>query len=254
MTSGPKRRLKDSKWNPFDDEAKYVDRFGWLLIVTTLAVVTLSLVDLGATRSDLRSEIGLLTVTLFVGATLLLSLRASGVARRYRIVADILIGLGFAAVVIIVLAVEFADVTPETMETSGAPSVTWVVLSALAPILVVRRLIRHRQASGKTLLGAVSAYLLIALAFNFAFLSANAAGKPFFGSEEPTTSFMYFSLVTITTLGYGDLSAAEPFGRLLTTIEAVIGQVYLVTFVAMIVGLLVAQREDRPRAFPGGDD
>jgi hypothetical protein len=56
---------------------------------------------------------------------------------------------------------------------------------------------------------------------------------------------MYFSLVTITTLGYGDLAAVEPLGRLLTTIEAVIGQVYLVTFVAMIVGLMVEQRQRR---------
>ena len=56
---------------------------------------------------------------------------------------------------------------------------------------------------------------------------------------------MYFSLVTITTLGYGDLSAAEPFGRLLTTVEAVVGQVYLVTFVGMIVGLIVGQQQSR---------
>ena len=48
---------------------------------------------------------------------------------------------------------------------------------------------------------------------------------------------MYFSLVTITTLGYGDLAAAEPFGRYLSTAEAVIGTVFLVTFVARLVAL-----------------
>jgi voltage-gated potassium channel Kch len=48
---------------------------------------------------------------------------------------------------------------------------------------------------------------------------------------------MYFSLTTITTVGYGDLTAQTHLGRLLANSEAVIGQVYLVTFVAMIVGL-----------------
>lgn len=238
-----RQRIRDSKWNPFDDESRYVDRFGWLLVITTVAVVVLSLVDLSTTQATWRSETGLVLVSVFVGAALLLSLRASGVARRYRIVADVLIGFGVLVTILLVLAVEFGDSGADA-SIAATPGVVWIVLSTLAPILVVRRLLQHQRASGSTLLGAVSAYLLIALAFNFAFLSVDSYGDiPFFGQEEPTTSFMYFSLVTITTLGYGDLSAVEPFGRLLTTIEAVIGQVYLVTFVAMIVGLLVAQRQ-----------
>lgn len=229
------------KWNPFDDEERYVDRFGLLIVVTVLAVVVLSLVDLSRGLEDLAADLGLLIVSVFVGATLLLALRASGVARRYRVFADVFIGLGVLATSLTVLLEAFADWTPNDI-TSSTPNVLWIVLATLAPILVVRRLIRHQQASLETLLGAVSAYLLIALAFNFAFLALDRLGEPFFGQEEPTTSFMYFSLVTITTLGYGDLAAAEPLGRLLTTIEAVIGQVYLVTFVAMIVALFVESR------------
>lgn len=79
---------------------------------------------------------------------------------------------------------------------------------------------------------------MIAVAFNYAFLAADAYQPPFFGQPEPTTSFMYYSLVTATTLGYGDPGAATNLGRLLSTSEAVIGQVFLVTFVAMLVGLL----------------
>lgn len=230
------------KWNPFDDEERYVDRFGLLLVVTTLAVVVLSLVDLSRGPEDLASDLGLLIVSVFVGATLLLSLRASGVTRRYRLIADIAIGVGVLATSLLVLLDIFADGDPRDVGPS-TPNIVWILLATIAPIVVVRRLVHHQRASGKTLLGAVSAYLLIALAFNFGFLALDAFGEPFFGQEEPTTSFMYFSLVTITTLGYGDLAAAEPLGRLLTTIEAVIGQVYLVTFVAMIVGLMVEQRQ-----------
>ncbi len=231
-----------NRWNPFDDEERYVDRFGLLLLTTVLAVVVLSLVDLSRGIEDLAADIGLLIVSVFVGATLLLALRASGVARRYRVIADVLIGIGVLATATVVLLEIFAGFEPIQTE-SRTPNFVWISLATIAPILVVRRLIHHNRASGKTLLGAVSAYLLIALAFNFAFLALDSIGEPFFGQDEPTTSFMYFSLVTITTLGYGDLAAAQPLGRLLTTIEAVIGQVYLVTFVAMIVGLMVEQRQ-----------
>jgi hypothetical protein len=53
---------------------------------------------------------------------------------------------------------------------------------------------------------------------------------------------MYFSLTTITTTGYGDLTAQTDVGRTLAMAEAVIGQIYLVTFVAMLVGLFIAGR------------
>ena len=195
----------------------------------------------GTRCKTIRSEIGQVLVTVFVGATLLLALRASGVGRRLRIIADVLIGFGVFATLLVVVLVELADSPIE--EVGGAP-IAWTIIGAIAPLVVIRRLIRHDRASGATLLGAVSAYLLIALAFNFGFLVLEAYHpEPFFGDPQPTTSFMYYSLVTITTLGYGDLAAAAPMGRLLSTIEAVIGQVYLVTFVAMIVGLIVEQRQ-----------
>jgi len=230
------------RWRVFDDASSWVDRFGLLLVVTTAAVVTLSLVDLGTAGDGLYSDLGEIMVLFFVGATLLLSVRASGVSRRLRVIVDVAVLAGtLTTIVFVLLSGVFGP--DARLAGSEALSVVWVVLSALAPILVIRRLTHHRRATGKTLLGAVSAYLLIALAFTFAFLYVDShQALPFFGTEEPTTAFMYFSLVTITTLGYGDLAAVEPLGRLLATLEAVIGQVYLVTFVAMIVGLLVAHR------------
>ena len=59
---------------------------------------------------------------------------------------------------------------------------------------------------------------------------------------------MYFSLTTITTVGYGDLTAQTHLGRLLANSEAVVGQVYLVTFVAMIVGLRAQAWRERADA------
>lgn len=228
----------------FDDRSKYLDRFGLLLAVTAASVGALSLVDFNAPPGDLDAELGSLTATVLVGAAFLLALRASGVTGLWRRYADVFIGaIVVAAVVLLVVS----QVT-ETPRSLIGPLVTsrpfvLVTLSALAPVVVVRRLLHHRQVTRSTLLAAISAYLLLPLAFYYAFLAVDARqATPFFGHSEPTTSFMYFSLTTLTTLGYGDLAAVTPLGRTLATVEAVVGQVYLVTLVALLVGLYAQRR------------
>lgn len=228
-------------WRIFDRSSRGVDRFGLLLLVTVGSAIMLSLVDLGTDPSGLGSKIGLITVTVLVSVTLLLALRASGVARRYRRIANVVIVIGMVATFISVLF----DILPESADqaASRGPAITWLLLSIASPVFVARRVLSHRKASVQTLMGAVSAYLLIALAFQFIFLAIDAFWPgQFFGQAEPTTTYMYFSLVTITTLGYGDLTAVEPLGRLMSTGEAVLGQVYLVVFVGFIVGIFVSQR------------
>ena len=66
------------------------------------------------------------------------------------------------------------------------------------------------------------------------------ASTRFFGQEVSTTTYMYFSLITISTVGYGDFAAVTEVGRMAAASEAVIGQVYLVTFVALIVARFAA--------------
>ena len=91
---------------------------------------------------------------------------------------------------------------------------------------------------GHVCAGAIAAYLLIAVAFNYTFLSVSGlTGDLFFEIPQPTTAFMYFSLATITTVGYGDLSAVTETGRFLASAEAFIGQVLLVVVVARLVSL-----------------
>lgn len=166
------------------------------------------------------------------------------------LVADIAIGIGVSATLVI-FAVDILTGDGGSRVSSFTPSLAWVILSALAPIVLVRRLMKHRRATLSTLLGAVAAYLLIALTFDFMFLLTDSAiDGAFFGSAEPTTSFMYYSFVTIATLGYGDLTTTSAFGRLLSMFETILGQVYLITFVSMIVGLLVGQRQSERATEP----
>jgi hypothetical protein len=104
---------------------------------------------------------------------------------------------------------------------------------------VLRRVLSQQEVTIETLWGAMSVYLLMAIAYNYVFIEVQQFGSvPFFGVEETTTSFMYFSVVTMTTLGYGDLAPATDVGRFFAITEAIIGQVFLVTIVARLVSLL----------------
>ncbi len=224
----------------FDDQTGYLDRFGLVLALTALAIVALALVDLSAPAGDLVAGVGSIATSALVGATLLLAMRASGLRLMWRRVADVLVAL----VLIIIIAQIVHGLFSETplFATEGTRPLSLLILSALAPLLVMRRLLQHRTVTGGTLFGAVSAFLLLPIAFCYAFLTIDELqGTPFFGQVQPTTSFMYFSLSNITTVGYGDLTAVTPLARLVATAEAVSGQVYLVTFVAMLVGLRAQQ-------------
>jgi ion channel len=236
----------------FDDRSPHVDRFGALLALTGFTLVTLSLTGLGRPGGGFAGLVGTALTSVIVGATLLLALRASGVARPWRLAADVLVGfmVAFALVgVTLALAIPGADV-----EVTIDPDL-WVVLSLLAPVVVVRRLLQHREVTSRTLQGAISAYLLIPVAFQFVFHTVDALlPGGFFGSPKPPTAFMYFSLTTITTVGYGDLAPAADVARLLATVEALLGEVFLVTFVALMVGLLGERwRTNRSAAGPRGD-
>jgi hypothetical protein len=225
----------------FDDASSYVDRFGLLLLVTVGSIVALSLVDIVGPAAPASKEVASLLASGMVAVTMLLALRASGLARRWQRWADVLVGVGVGAVALVVV-LQHDSGLPPAIDAGAQPPLLVVGLAVLAPMVVVRRLLQHRDVHSGTMLGAVSAYLLIPVAFFYVFLSLNSFdGSTFFGSRQPTTSFMYFSLTTVTTVGYGDLTPSSNLARLLSTSEALVGQVYLVTFVAMLVGL-AAQR------------
>lgn len=225
-----------------DNEARHLDQFGVLLAVTVLAIVAQMLFDLNATGDSVGPTLGAMAVNLLIGAALLLAVRAAGVRRRWTRIVDIVVGAGLALVLVLAIIELTTDQTADTVGVSS-PSLVIVCLAVFSPIAVVWRLIQHRKITMATLLGAVAGYLLLANAFNFVFRALDSvSATPFFGVLESTTSYMYFSLVTITTLGYGDLFPVSDLGRLLATTEAILGQVYLVTVVAMAVGLYAQQQ------------
>jgi hypothetical protein len=132
---------------------------------------------------------------------------------------------------------------------SSAGRIVAVLLVALAPIAIVRGVVRGVRTEGAvtmhTMFGVLCIYLLIGMLFAYAYgLVGDAQSEPFFNSgiAPDISDYLYFSFATITTVGYGDLSAATDLGRSVAIAEALIGQIYLVTVVAVIVGNLSRRR------------
>lgn len=224
----------------FDDASPWVDRFGLVLLLTIVSLVVLSLVNLSTNQATLAQQAIEVLANVLVTATLLLALRASGLHHRWQRVTDITVIAVLGIAIGLIVFGQGAALRPGE---SSTPPVLALFLAALAPIVIIRRLTHHRVVTRGTLLGAVSAYLLIPVAFFYAFLTLNVLGsEPFFGTESSSTDLMYFSLSTITTVGYGDFTAAAPFGRMLANAESLIGQLYLVTFVGLLIGLLTRTR------------
>jgi hypothetical protein len=229
----------------FDNQSRFLDRFGLLLLLTVASVVMLSLVDLTQVRNDRVQQLGSLFTAMLTAAALLLALRAAGLSRRWQRPTDAVIAVGLLATAVLIAF----DVIGFQSSDRTAPPLFATLLAVLAPVVVARRLLTHRRVTRATVMGAVSAYLLIPVAFFYIFLTVDIVQSGFFfGTAQTTTSFMYFSLTTITTVGYGDLVAVSQPGRLLANAEAVIGQVYLVAFVGLVIGLLSQQVR------PSGDE
>ena len=127
----------------------------------------------------------------------------------------------------------------------GAARLCVAALLALGPPAVAVGVIRDLRSSGRVEIGAISGvlalYLLIGMAFAFLYGGIDRlGGEPFFASRVDATISLclYFSFTTLTTVGYGDLTAATDLGRTLAIFEALIGQIYLVTVVSLLVGNL----------------
>ena len=89
-------------------------------------------------------------------------------------------------------------------------------------------------------MGVLSFYMLLGMLFAFVYGAIDRFGLQFFNGAVPATvsNCLYFSFTTLTTVGYGDLTARTNLGHTLATFEALIGQIYLVTVVSLIVSNL----------------
>jgi voltage-gated potassium channel len=129
-----------------------------------------------------------------------------------------------------------------------------LLVTATLPITITR-VLHHRRVTHETVFGALCIYVLVGLLFAFLYLAVNdLRSAPFFvqEGEHSQSEFLYFSFVALTTLGFGDLSPSVGLPQALVVMEALLGQIFLVTLVARLVTLWVRQ-DEREHAERGRD-
>ncbi len=123
---------------------------------------------------------------------------------------------------------------------------------------IFRYILAERTVTVNTIFASLSVYFMIGLIFAFAYGIIEALQPGSFqlatqmGERAPLggpgtgafSTFFYYSFVTMTTLGYGDITPITPFAGSVSTLEAIIGQIYLVVLVARLVALQVKSRGD----------
>ena len=165
--------------------------------------------------------------------TLILVFYTGGVAKNVRrLVLAILLTGG------LVVGLSFLGSTDVTKGTAGIVNAVFVLTAVIG---IVRGLRRQSTIDVKTVMGALSIYLLLGLFFAWTYSAISALGNDLFfaaGQTDTIAHFLYFSYITQTTVGYGDFVASGNLGRTVAVVQALLGQIYLVTIVGVTVSRL----------------
>jgi hypothetical protein len=197
-----------------------------LLLLTAL----LSLALQGAVTPSAIQQVA---VTALAAAAVLLALHAAPLRPRLLAVATtfalVLLGLSIVRAV-------FGGIG------EGAARAMNAALVALGPPAIAYGVVHDIRDSGgvriQSVMGVLSLYVLVGMLFAFTYGAIDLLGdEPFFADGEAATAShcLYFSFTTLTTVGYGDFTAATDLGHTLAVFEALIGQIYLVTVVSLMV-------------------
>ena len=211
-------------------------QFGWVLLLLAMTFIVMA--------SGPPDEWTRVLTVFLQGLTLLAALLASRVSRRlFRIAAVV-------ALVSLLTALASLVASGSTQPTSAFFLLN-ILLVATVPVVIARSLWQRKVIDVRTVLGAVCIYVLLGMMFAFIYAAIDGLGTGSFfvqTSHANTPDFLYFSYITQTTVGYGDLTAAGDLGRALAVVEALSGQLYLVTIIAVLVSRLSGRNVAAPPA------
>lgn len=212
-----------NRWNRFERSSDaYLTVVGVMLLLILLPIVTAGL-------GELENRISVI----LIGVATTLTMAASRAPRWA-------IHLSWIGSLVILLGsfFEFA------LDLSSFFGAALALLLFSMPVFILRRIGRHTAITATTIWGAIAAYLAIGMSFSMLYVAV------FIGDSEAFTNiadrslgnFNYFSFVTMTTLGYGDIAPIAALPRALVILETLLGQIYLVVVVARVVSLLGRSR------------
>ena len=179
-------------------------------------------------------------LTVFIGGALVVAVTAARVKRLWVTRISCLVGLTAACSIAVIWT------GGENGTTTGLGMTMLLVVAV--PLAVASALRDARTVTIQAVFGAIAVYLVVGIAFAMAAnLDANLSGDQYFAQVRTASlsQYVYFSYVTLATLGYGDLTPATAVGRLLAVTETIAGSLYLVTAVSLVVSRIGVQRGDR---------
>jgi uncharacterized membrane protein len=238
MPDPPAERRRRFNRQDYAEQFARGDSYGLLLALLIVLYLAIAI-------ADHRSLWGRFIISVLLGLVLLLAFHTSHVRAR-----------GFTIGVTLVVLADTANLVQAVLNRHGSDGSTFIMfaLVLVAPVVILNRIIRHETVGLETILGAICVYVLIAIAFAGIYAGVNDSEPTGFFAQQiipDNVDFLYFSFVTITTVGYGDLTAGTSTGRVLVTFEALIGQIFLVTLVARLVSMYGVSRRS---ARDGPDD
>ncbi|MFN8151860.1 MAG: potassium channel family protein [Solirubrobacterales bacterium] len=205
--------------------------------VVFAAIVVTVIYQLSVPDTELTRLIGVI----LQGFVALVALRAAGAHVK-------MLRASAVVVVLLIVAAALGAAFP-TDATRIAVRMITLFLIMLTPIAVlagvVRELREDKRVTVQTVYCGLCIYMLLGTGFAVMFgVLDDIGGSTFFagGVEGTPSDFLYFSLATLTTTGYGDFTAGTEVGRAMSVTEALIGQMYLVTVLAVIVSNVRRQR------------
>ena len=201
-----------------------------------LAILVVTYLLSAFTESWLVSAV---QVVLFLGVVLI-ALRTGRFRRRTGQLIAVGLLLGSVVAAVLQLADQTKPGAPVESHPGAALASLWTaMLLLLAVFFIVRQVLAQPDITEQSIFGVLSAYMIIGLIFSAVYVAMwKFTPQPAFfanGASENTKTFQYFSCTTLTTLGYGDFTAAGDGGRAVAVIEAMVGQMFLATLVARLV-------------------
>lgn len=200
------------------------DSYGLLLVL--LLVDYFLLAGLSNSRGTMMLRVPIVMLTL------LLALHTSHAPRGF-------VRFARAASAFVIVATAVYAITDQR-PLVGVVNLLVGLLLITSPFFILRRILGHERVGTETILGSLCVYVLIGLTFATIFIAIDVFGDVNFASPPNMNSaadLLYLSFITLTTVGFGDVVAAHDFARAILVLEAVIGQIFLITLVARLVAM-----------------
>lgn len=222
--------------NPQDSEILNPPRHGYKLLFMALMALWILAPFARALGADQSVELVLLTLLLLAAGY-----ATSDEKKRFRVIVVLGVLMGVLVWVDYLPFINFYPHLPSRI--AGVLFFLFVAYELLTDILA-----KQSRVDMSLIYGALSVYLLIGIAFAWLYEAVLVVSPDAFtgvtAGDARLASLDYFSFVTLTTLGYGDISPATQLTGSLATLEALIGQVYLTVLVARLVGMQISQSPD----------